>query len=92
MQPILESAYPGEKGWMVGGRGKPTTLSYTTCPLVVGDDYDEYEEFDEAGMETVDRVGGGGGWGEVDGIIDSPVAAPGSSNTPKATKTKKANA
>ena len=57
------SAKQRESGGMVGGRGQPTTLSYTTCPLVIEDDYDEYDEFDKTDKETVDMGGGDDGWG-----------------------------
>ena len=53
VQPTGSAKQP-ESGGMVGGRGQPNTLSYTTCPLVVEDNYDEYDKFDETYKETVD--------------------------------------
>ena len=71
------------------------------------DEYDEFDDFDKVtldmgggdgglggngGLGGDGGSGGNGGWGGDDGIMDFPVATPGSSSTPKATKTKKANA
>ena len=77
---------------MIGGGGQPTTLLYTTCPLVVEDDHDRYGKFDEIDKDTVDVGGGVDGWGGHDGIMDSLVETPWYSSTPKTNKTKKANA
>ena len=42
MVQLTGSAKQHESFGMVGGQGQPTTLSYTTFPLVVEDGYDDY--------------------------------------------------
>ena len=79
-----------------------STASYTTCPPIDVDDMaewdddyaddiiiDEFDDFDETDGDTGGMVGSCGDWDGASGVMETEVAAPGSSSTPK---TKKANA